>query len=150
MVVLMGTMPMLVICLLVLIIQTHQLPVGETAPTSRESRDSETPVIETENGTAGNGTTGVASKPLPDSGTGDRTTSTRAPGFTWLIETDATTLSYVKRHLVGTILHSLFLTGLIICCVAGRGWDLRPRDSWSASGGKIRSQLTVILAVYLF
>jgi hypothetical protein len=49
------------------------------------------------------------------------TKSTRDPSFHWSIETDPTTLSYVQRHVVGTVLHSIFLFGLVVCCVLGVG-----------------------------
>lgn len=55
------------------------------------------------------------------SGTPTQSRPTRPSGFFWTVETDRTTLSYVRRHIVGTILHSIFLSGLVICCVLGCG-----------------------------
>lgn len=65
-------------------------------------------------------TSETTSQASADSGASNRTkVATKPPGFYWTVETDGTTLSFARRHIVGTVLHSIFLSGLIICCVVG-------------------------------
>ena len=66
-----------------------------------------------------------ASTPAPEADTTSSSAAgkgkSRGPDFHWSTVPDPTTVSFHKRHLVGTILHAFFLTGLVICCVLGLG-----------------------------